>query len=39
MEQIRVDEEFLAAHKAELVLLPYTKGISTSELIGNIRNT
>ncbi|MCY2687769.1 adenylyltransferase/cytidyltransferase family protein [Salinimicrobium sp. TH3] len=39
MEQIRVDKEFLAAHKAQLVLLPYTKGISTSELIGNIRNT
>lgn len=37
MEQIRVDEEFLTAHGAELVLLPYTRGISTSELIKSIK--
>src|SRR5690554_4600155 len=32
MEQIRVTPEFLEQNDCQLVLLPYTKGISTSEL-------
>lgn len=38
LEQIRVDEEFLERHNISLILLPYTKGISTSDLIRNIKN-
>lgn len=37
-EQIRVTDEFLEEHHCELVLLPYTKGISTSDLIQQIKN-
>lgn len=37
MKQIRVTEEFLKLNNAELVLLPYTKGISTSDLINQIK--
>src|SRR5690625_3371230 len=37
-EQIRVTDEFLEEHNCELVLLPYTKGISTSDLIEQIKN-
>lgn len=39
MEQIRVTPEFLKENKCELVLLPYTKGISTSELIKRIKES
>src|SRR5699024_8709568 len=39
MEQIRVTTEFLDAHHCELVLLPYTKGISTSTLIQKIKES
>lgn|SRR5690554_4917159 len=38
MKQIRVTPEFLDAHNCKLVLLPYTQGISTSELIQNIKD-
>jgi len=37
MEQIRVDKKFLKENRIELVFVPYTKGISTSELIRRIR--
>ncbi len=39
MEQIRVTPEFLEQNNCELVLLPYTKGISTSELIKEIKES
>lgn len=39
MKQIRVTEDFLEEHNIELVLLPYTKGVSTSELIDSIKNS
>lgn len=39
MEQIRVTPEFLKENNCELVLLPYTKGISTSELIKRIKES
>ncbi|WP_281614277.1 adenylyltransferase/cytidyltransferase family protein [Flammeovirga sp. SubArs3] len=39
MEQIRVDQEFLDKNKIELAFLPYTQGISTSELIKTIKNS
>lgn len=39
MEQIRVTPDFLKEHNCELVLLPYTKGISTSDLIKKIKNS
>ncbi|WP_310993591.1 adenylyltransferase/cytidyltransferase family protein [Aequorivita marina] len=39
MEQIRVTEEFLKNNDCELVLLPYTKGISTSDLIQKIKSS
>ena len=32
-QQIRCDDAFLAEHGVELVLLPYTPGISTSDII------
>jgi glycerol-3-phosphate cytidylyltransferase len=38
LEQICVTQEFMDTHHIELVYLPYTKGISTSELVENIRN-
>ncbi|MCH2207195.1 MAG: adenylyltransferase/cytidyltransferase family protein [Lentisphaerales bacterium] len=37
LEQIRVDRSFMEKHNIELVLLPYTKGISTGELINEIK--
>ena len=39
MEQIRVTPEFLQNNNCELVLLPYTKGISTSALIKRIKES
>ena len=33
MEQIRCDAAFLAEHGCELVFVPYTKGVSTSDII------
>lgn len=39
MEQIRVTPEFLEEHNCELVLLPYTEGISTSDLIKRIKES
>lgn len=39
MEQIRVTPDFLKEHNCELVLLPYTKGISTSDLIKKIKTS
>lgn len=39
MEQIRVTPEFLEQNNCKLVLLPYTKGISTSELIKRIKES
>lgn len=39
LEQIRVTPEFLKEHDCELVFLPYTKGISTSELIKKIKES
>src|SRR3954454_5703565 len=37
MKQICVTKEYLAARKTEVVLVPYTSGISTSSLIKQIR--
>jgi glycerol-3-phosphate cytidylyltransferase len=37
LEQIRVDEAFMKAHGIELCLLPYTTGVSTSDLIKKIK--
>ncbi|WP_432712757.1 adenylyltransferase/cytidyltransferase family protein [Pedobacter sp.] len=39
MEQIRVDKTFMQAHNVQLFLLPYTNGISTSDLIKKIKET
>ena len=39
MKQIRVSEDFLERNNIELKLLSYTKGISTSNLIKNIKHT
>lgn len=39
MEQIRVTPEYLKELNCELVLLPYTKGVSTSELIQKIKQS
>lgn|SRR5690554_263074 len=39
MEQIRVTPEYLKEKNCELVLLPYTKGISTSDLIKQIKES
>lgn len=36
-QQIRVTDDFLKQHEIELVLLSYTAGISTSELINKIK--
>ncbi|MGE5402757.1 MAG: adenylyltransferase/cytidyltransferase family protein [Ignavibacteriales bacterium] len=37
LEQIRVSPEYLKERNVELVLLPYTEGISTSHLIKTIK--
>jgi rfaE bifunctional protein nucleotidyltransferase chain/domain len=37
LKQIRVSEDFLKEHNAELVLIPYSPGISTSQLIKRIK--
>lgn len=39
MEQIRVDSDYLKKQNCELILIPYTKGISTSELIRKIKES
>lgn len=39
MEQIRVTPEFLEKNHCELVILPYTAGISTSDLIKRIKES
>lgn len=36
LEQIRMSQNFIENNKIELIYLPYTKGISTSELIKKI---
>jgi len=38
LEQIRCSDAFLNENNCELVLLPYTNGISTSELIKEIKS-
>lgn len=38
LEQIRVTEAYLESRNVALVLLPYTQGISTSQLINQIKN-
>lgn len=37
LQQIRVTEDYLKSRNVELVLLPYTQGISTSDLIKRIK--
>ena len=37
LKQIRVTPEFLEEHHVSMVYLPYTKGISTSELVEKIK--
>lgn len=37
MKQIRVTSSFLKEHNCELILLPYTKGVSTSGIIKKIK--
>lgn len=37
LSQIRVTEEYLKARNTELVLVPYTSGVSTSNLIKRIK--
>lgn len=39
LEQIRVDETFLQENNIEMVFLPYTEGISTGELIKQIKES
>lgn len=39
LEQIRLTPEFVAEHRIELAFLPYTKGISTSDIISAIRQS
>jgi rfaE bifunctional protein nucleotidyltransferase chain/domain len=39
LQQIRVTPEFVQEHGVELTFLPYTSGISTSDLINRIKNT
>lgn len=39
MEQIRVDSDYLEKQNCELILIPYTEGISTSELIRKIKES
>lgn len=38
MRQIRVTPEFLLEHDCQLVFLPYTPGISTSEIVKKIKS-
>jgi len=38
LEQIRCTRDFLKTNNAELVMVPYTKGISTSDIINIIKN-
>lgn len=38
LKQIRIDEEFLKENKISLAFVPYTVGISTSDLINQIKN-
>lgn len=37
LKQIRVTEDYLKARKVHLILIPYTTGISTSQLIKQIK--
>ncbi len=37
LKQICVTEEYLKQHNTELVLLPYTTGVSTSQILSRIR--
>lgn len=39
MDQIRLTPEFVIENSIEFVYLPYTKGISTSDLIQKIKNS
>ncbi len=39
LQQIRVTPEFVKEHHVELTFLPYTSGISTSDLIDRIKNS
>ena len=39
LKQIRVDKSFLEEHNIEMVFLPYTEGISTGELIKQIKDS
>lgn len=39
LEQIRVTPKFLEENNCELVLLPYTEGISTSDVIKEIKES
>lgn len=39
LQQIRVTPEFVKEHQVELKFLPYTNGISTSDLIDRIKNS
>lgn len=39
MEQLRVTPEFLTEHNCELVLVPYTEGVSTSDYIKRIKES
>lgn len=39
MEQIRVSPEYLKEQNCELILIPYTQGVSTSELIQTIKES
>jgi cytidyltransferase-like protein len=38
-KQIRVDDEFLNKHNVDLVLVDYSKGISTSQIINDIKES
>lgn len=37
LEQIRIDNEFIRTHKIEMKFIPYSKGISTSDIIKKIK--
>jgi glycerol-3-phosphate cytidylyltransferase len=37
LEQIRVDEKYLEDNGIEMLFIPYTKGVSTSELIKKVK--
>ena len=39
LEQIKLTPQFISKHQIELIYLPYTKGISTSEIIQKIKNS